>query len=149
MASLGIQSSKSALSPPPVQEIALEVLRDVTQHFHFNTEAWWYALMHRIAMLPALKFSEIMRECDIKVATQSLWQAAQDLLARFTRGWEVDGAEHLIKDGPLLVVSNHPGVVDSIALLGVLERPDVHLLVNERPTPVSYTHLTLPTKRIV
>jgi 1-acyl-sn-glycerol-3-phosphate acyltransferase len=90
--------------------------------------------MHRLAMAPALKFSKVMRDCDIKVATQSLWQAAQDLLARFTRGWDVDGAEHLPKDGPLLVVANHPGVVDSIALLGVLERPDVHLLVNERPT---------------
>ncbi len=63
-----MHDSTPALSPPPVQEMAFEVLRDVTQHFHFNTEAWWYALMHRIAMLPALKFSEIMRECDIKVA---------------------------------------------------------------------------------
>jgi hypothetical protein len=128
------QETAPALSPPPVSEIAREVLRDLTQHFHFNTEAWWYAVLHRIAMTPALKFGEIMRDCDIKVATQSLCVAAQDLLARFTQGWDVDGAERLPKEGPLLVVANHPGVVDSIALLGVLERPDVHLLVNERPT---------------
>ncbi|MCB2214293.1 1-acyl-sn-glycerol-3-phosphate acyltransferase [bacterium] len=131
---LDTHETSPALSPPPVREIAQEVLRDVTQHFHFNTEAWWYAVLHRLAMAPALKFSEIMRDCDIKVASQSLWAAAQDLLTRFTKGWDVDGAEKLPKEGPLLVVANHPGVVDSIALLGVLARPDVHLLVNERPT---------------
>lgn len=80
-----------------------------------------------------MRFAQLVRDTDIQVATDSLWEAARSLLFQFTRGWEVIGGEKLPKEGPLLVVANHPGGVDSIALLGVLTRPDVHLLVNRHP----------------
>jgi hypothetical protein len=119
---------------PSVEDIALAVILDISQHFHFNQDAWWYNLFHRLAMLPAVKFARVMRQSDLKVATHSLWEAARELLPRFTQGWEVMGGKHLPQEGPLLIASNHPGAVDSIAALAVVERQDVHLLAYERPT---------------
>ena len=123
-----------ALPPPSVEEMARAVIQDISEHFHFNTDTWRYALLHKLAMIPARNFMRLLRACDIKVATQSLWEAARDLLPRFSGGWEVTGFETVPKTGPLLVVSNHPGAVDSIAALALLERQDVNLLAFERPT---------------
>ncbi len=128
------ESSEGVLPPPAVEEIAQAVVLDITQHFHFNQDAWWYALFHKLAMIPAKKFAQLMRQSDLKVATHSLWEAAQELLPRFTQGWEITGGGHLPKEGPLLIASNHPGAADSIAALAAVERPDVHLLAIERPT---------------
>ena len=126
--------SENILTTTSVEEIAQAVLLDITQHFHFNQDAWWYAIFHKLAMIPAIKFARIMRESDLKVGRRSLWEAARELLPRFTGGCEITGGEHLPKEGPLLIVSNHPGAVDSIAALAAVERPDVHLLAIDRPT---------------
>lgn len=126
--------NKPALPPPPIDEIAAEVIRDLTQSFHLNTESWWYGWLRKMLMVPVTKVAGLMQSVDLKVATQSLWEAARDLLPRFSGGWEVEGDRHFPKEGPLLVVANHPGVMDAVAALAVLERPDVHLVANARPT---------------
>ncbi len=127
-------STKPALPPPPIEDIAREAVRDISEVFHFNTDSWWYALTRKLLMVPATKFASFMRSADLKVGMRSLCEAARDLLPRFSGGWQVQGGEHLPKDGPLLVVSNHPGATDSLAVLAVLERPDVHMVANARPT---------------
>ena len=141
-----------ALPPPPIEEIARETVRDISQVFHFNPESWWYAVMHKILMIPATKFASFMRSADLKVGMRSLWEAARDLLPRFSGGWQVEGGEHLPKEGPLLVVSNHPGATDSLAVLAALERPDVHMVANARPTleilPNTSEHLLYLSKQV-
>ena len=122
-----------ALPPPPIEEIAREAVRDISQVFHFNTDSWWYALMQKMLMIPAKKFASFMRSADLTVGTHSLWEAARELMPRFSGGCEIKGGEDIPKVGPLLVIANHPGNVDSIATLGVLERPDVHMVANDRP----------------
>ena len=122
-----------ALPPPPIEEIAQEAVRDISQVFHFNSDSWWHGLMQKILMVPAMKFATFMRSADITVGTQSLWEAARDLMPKFSGGWELDGGDNVPKEGPLLVIANHPGNIDSIATLGVLERPDVHMVANDRP----------------
>ena len=43
------------------------------------------------------------------------------------------GAENLPPSGPLLILSNHPGMVDTVALFAALSRPDLRGLAAERP----------------
>lgn len=123
-----------ALPPPPIDEIANEVVRDVSQVFKFNTDSWWYGLWRKLLMIPATRFASFLRSADLKVGMISAWEAARDLLRRYSGGWEVEGGLHIPKEGPLLVVSNHPGATDALAALAVLERSDVHLVANARPT---------------
>lgn len=119
---------------PAVEKIAQAVLFDISQHFHFDQDAWWYPIFYKLAMLPAARFARLIQKCDLNVPVHGLWKVAQELLPRFTNGWEISGKEGLPKKGPLLIASNHPGAVDSIAALAAVERSDVHLLAFERPT---------------
>jgi hypothetical protein len=145
-------SHEPALPPPPIEEIARETIRDISQVFHFNPESWWDALMQKLLMVPATKFASFLQSADLKVGMRSLWEAARDLLPRFSGGWQVQGGDHLPKEGPLLVVSNHPGVTDSLAVLSALERSDVHMVANARPTleilPNTSEHLLYLDKQV-
>lgn len=144
--------AEPALPPPTIDEMAGEVIRDLTQSFHLNTDSWWYSWVRKLLMVPATKFADLMHASDLKVATQSLWEVARDLLPRFSGGWEVEGGKNLPKEGPLLVVANHPGMTDAVAALAVLERPDVHLVANARPTlevlPNTSEHMVYLNKQV-
>ncbi len=144
--------AKPALPPPTIDQMAGEVIRDLTQSFHLNTDSWWYGWVRKLLMVPATKFAGLMHASDLKVATQSLWQVARDLLPRFSGGWEVEGGKNLPKEGPLLVVANHPGMTDAVAALAVLERPDVRLVANARPTlevlPNTSEHMVYLNKQV-
>ena len=78
--------------------------------------------------------------------------SSQRIAAAVFGRWQVEGGEHLPKEGPLLVVSNHPGATDSLAVLAALERPDVHMVANARPTleilPNTSEHLLYLNKQI-
>lgn len=116
------------------EQIAQAVVLDITRHFHFNQDAWWYPYFYKLAMQPAMRFGRVMQKSDLDVPVHGLWKAARELLPRFASGMEVTGGGQIPKEGPLLIASNHPGAVDSIAALAAVERPDVHLLAIERPT---------------
>ena len=53
--------------------------------------------------------------------------------------------------GVLGFIQNNPELIDraTIAIEGMSQRPNVPLMQMAQESTVSYTHLTLPTKRIV
>ncbi len=125
---------KDAITPPTVRQIAQAILLDISQHFHFDRDTWWYPILNKVALLPIRRIASLIRTYDLRVHAQGLRKAAQGLLPHFADGWEIRGGEALPKEGPLLIACNHPGAVDSIAVLAAVERPDVHLVAYQRPT---------------
>lgn len=81
--------------------------------------------------LPALVFSRRLERFSRDIGVLGLREAARGLLGKFYLGVRVRG------DGPpgeggLLVLCNHPGVGDSLALLSALERRDARIVAGER-----------------
>ncbi len=85
-----------------------------------------------IVKIQAKKFVEIAAEFDTRINRFNINQAAQWALTRFVHGIEVQGAYNIPKSGPLLVVSNHPGGVDSLAVIDSIPRNDLQILTNDR-----------------
>ena len=65
------------------------------------------------------------------------WQAGgATLVKRYVGGLKVAGVENIPREGPTLILSNHPGLTDSVALFASIPRNDLrpHRLRSSLPS---------------
>ena len=84
---------------------------------------------------PAQNITRLVFQYERQVGETDLVQASHWLLPHFTRSVQPVGLTAIPPGTPLLVVSNHPGVMDAMALFAWLARPD--LKVHHGRTPDS------------
>lgn len=91
---------------------------------------------------PARTFAHLVTTFDNVVGERGLSPGSEWLLKRVVRKLEAAGRENVPPAGPALILSNHPGMADTISLFaslppiaafGGLSRPDLRIIVNDRP----------------
>jgi len=85
-------------------------------------------LLAPIFRLPASRMASLLAELDNNVAKYGWQGGAQRFQTRFVQKAQVSGAESLPRQGPLLVVSNHPAAYDVIILAASLPRDDLKII---------------------
>jgi len=90
-------------------------------------------LLGRLLDRPVGLFAGRLARLDAGIDRLGLVQASRWGLSQWTTGLQVEGRAHLPGHGPLLIVCNHPGMVDALAVLAQLSGHDTRLLVAERP----------------
>jgi len=92
----------------------------------------WIArrLVSMLAAFPSDRLGRSLARFDAQVARVGPGAAALGLLRRFGATVDVEGA--VPATGTVLVVTNHPGAYDSIAMLATVARDDVALVAAER-----------------
>jgi hypothetical protein len=91
------------------------------------------AIVRRVARVPASRFAREMRTFDDAVAAFGIRTASRALLATFAADAAVSGAERIPERGPVLLLANHPGMTDTLALFAAIPRPDLRVLAADRP----------------
>ena len=82
---------------------------------------------------PAQNITRLVFHYERLVGETDLVQASHWLLPHFTHSVQPIGLTAIPPGKPLLVVSNHPGVMDAMALFAWLARPDLKVITAERP----------------
>ncbi len=82
---------------------------------------------------PAKRLAEMAERFDDLVARSGLRDASHSILGHFIGGMEVHGLEHVPSSGPLLVVANHPGMIDCLLITANLPRPDLKIVASAMP----------------
>jgi hypothetical protein len=90
----------------------------------------WVALAVRS---PAAAFARRMRGFDRDVETLGVRRAARVMLRSYVRRLYVQGAGRIPASGPVLLLSNHPGMTDTLALFSAIPRADLRILAADRP----------------
>jgi hypothetical protein len=85
-------------------------------------------LLMPLFRLPASRMASLLAELDSNVAEYGWQGAAQRFQTHFVERAQVSGAESLPRQGPLLVVSNHPAAYDVIILSASLPRDDLKII---------------------
>ena len=93
----------------------------------------WRSIAERLARGPATRFAREMTAFDDAVARSGIGGAARALLPAFARDIRFRGVEQIPRRGPVLLLSNHPGMTDTLALLASIPREDLLVLAADRP----------------
>jgi 1-acyl-sn-glycerol-3-phosphate acyltransferase len=90
-------------------------------------------LVDALARIPARRFSRQILEFDQVVGQHGLAAGGQVILKLFARSTSIVGSENIPATGPLLILSNHAGMADVMALwVGLAQRPDLKIIAAER-----------------
>ena len=79
------------------------------------------------------RFINLASELDCVVGTQGIDGGARWLLPRFVKGHSARGVENIPPTGPLVIASNHPAFVDSVAISAHVPRRDYKVIIGEIP----------------
>ena len=93
----------------------------------------WRYLLRPLFRLPAQRFARLIARFEARVPAEGLPGGARQLLSDLAVSVTTRGTEYIPHTGPLLVVSNHPGAYDSVALTAHIPRPDLHVVVSDIP----------------
>jgi 1-acyl-sn-glycerol-3-phosphate acyltransferase len=116
--------------PTPSSELTDLVIREVFLNFHLRQTGSPARLLRLLMLLPAREFARVLASIDHDAPTVGLHGAASNVLHHFVSRLEIRGWESP-KEGPLLVLSNHPGGTDPFVLASAIDRRDLHFLSQE------------------
>lgn len=109
------------------------IIDDMFKDLSSSRLRWVRAILEPLVYPAVNRFARIAALFDQYVAQCGFQQAMQGILPLFVKGVEVDGAERIPKQGPLMVVSNHPGTYDSVAIAASLPRDDLNIIATGYP----------------
>ena len=90
--------------------------------------------LQRLLWSHARRFAVVAVEFDHLVGEQGLAVGSSWLTHRMAAGTQVAGGEHVPAAGPAVILANHPGMTDTVALLASLaSRPDLRVIALDRP----------------
>ncbi len=86
-----------------------------------------------LSRIPAKRLARQMATYDEIVGESGLAEGGAWALERMARRVEVEGRKNVPPEGSLLLVANHPGLADSLALFATVPRRDLRVVAAERP----------------
>jgi hypothetical protein len=89
-------------------------------------------LLRWLARPPSAEFARQMRRFDEVVGVAGLMAGGALLCQRYAGGVRAAGLEHVPREGPVLLLANHPGLCDTAALFAAISRPDLCVIALDR-----------------
>jgi len=106
-------------------------LDDLVASFGWRGKPGLVPFLRYIFKAPARKFAQQMLAYDAAVGELGLPEASRLTLQNFAQ--EMRLFADALPEGPLLALSNHPGICDTLALFSALNRPDMKIIATNRP----------------
>jgi hypothetical protein len=116
-------------------------LDDLIGAFGWGKESSWAAVARRAFRAPARRFAIQMLSFDTQIAEHGLTLAARHIERNYARSVRVYGRGG-VPTGPVLFLSNHPGVTDTLAVLASIDRVDLRIIALNRPFLLSLPNLS-------
>ena len=118
-------------------------LNDLVSSFGWEQYPLLASMLQRLFIGPARTFAQHMVDFDNATDEVGLSESArQTLRAHYVKDVRIHGSENIPTDGPALFLSNHPGMVDTLALFSAINRPDLRIIAVYRPFLISLVNVS-------
>ena len=133
-----LQTATEELYASPGSDDHLERLtrlcvEDLISAFGLGGVSYGRAVMESISRIPARRLARQILTYDRIVGESGLGTGGAWALKRLSRNTSIEGQENVPREGPLLLVSNHPGLADAVALFAATPRDDLRVIAADRP----------------
>lgn len=119
--------------PARVDALTRACVDDLISAFGLCDVRFGRAVLEKVSRPPARWLAKQVTAYDEMVGEAGLGAGGAWALERMARRVEVVGLENLPRRGPMLIVSNHPGLADAVALFSSIPRDDLRVVAAERP----------------
>jgi hypothetical protein len=92
-----------------------------------------WSIAERLCRPAARRIARQLADCDAILAARGLQEGALEILPQLVGRFEVSLAATIPDRGPVLIVSNHPGLCDVLAIFAVLGRRDLKIVAADYP----------------
>jgi 1-acyl-sn-glycerol-3-phosphate acyltransferase len=116
-----------------------KIINEICYALGVSRNGVMHRLMGPLFRFPANRLGLIAVRTDNEVKISGLSGGARRILPDLSLNPSVRGAGDIPVDGPLLVVSNHPGGFDSIAILSCIPRKDLKVILSDVPFTRAFT----------
>jgi Acyltransferase len=113
-----------------IREMAFEEIRNL---LHLRANSLWNRIMEWSIWKQAMRFSEMFSRLDHAIGEYGLQEGTRRCMGGFFRNVTTHIQQELPHEGPLLIISNHPGAADVLALASALPRKDIKFVAQDRP----------------
>jgi len=119
-----IENSPIVTDPITLRRVIID---DLFKGFN-GSRKWVRRLLEPVAWLPIHRFARVIASLDQIVASRGFREAMHAAVKVFAKATRQIDCKHVPQRGPLLVVSNHPGVCDSMVIAASLPRDDLKIV---------------------
>jgi hypothetical protein len=132
-----------AFMTSPIEVLTQINLDDLVSSFGWENAPLPAAILRRFFFRPAHKFARQMVEYDEQIREGGLHKASCETLQKhYIRDLCLHGQENIPARGPVLFLSNHPGLADTISLFAAIPRADLRIIALDRPFLTSLPNIS-------
>ncbi|MCX7975316.1 MAG: hypothetical protein N3B16_12595 [Candidatus Aminicenantes bacterium] len=119
------------MSQSSIEAIQARITDEIFFALGFNRSGFLRHLFGWLFYWPTYRFARLFAKADEVVKEGGLPAGSLFLIQEFSINLLVHGAEAIPDKGPLLLIANHPGAHDAMAIAAKSPRPDLKILVSE------------------
>jgi hypothetical protein len=124
---------RAASSEERLERLTRACIDDVISAFGLGGLRRGRAALEIISRVPVRRLARQVLTFDKVVGESGLVVGGAWALERMCRSARMEGRDNVPREGPLLLVSNHPGLADAVALFAATPREDLRVVAAERP----------------
>ncbi len=113
--------------------LANDLVFELNKSLGFKKDGLIQPFLKPLVWKPMVRFSELATIFEHRVVQEGWQKASAWFITYFVDKVKALGAEHLPKEGPLVIAANHPGAYDSLVISSQIPRDDVKIISSDIP----------------
>jgi len=122
-----------ASTTPEIKEVTDALFSQLMSVMGLKHPNWVTRCLYPFFRPPTQRMSSLLVDLDRNIAQNGWNLAVNQFLGNFVTSVQLDGEETIPKNGPLMVVCNHPAAYDVVILAACIQRDDLKLLASDIP----------------